>query len=48
MLYTFHVYNNPGVELPSTGGPGTRLFRIFGGILILAAGVLLCRRHSLV
>ena len=41
------VYNNPGVELPHTGGPGTRLFTILGSILILGAGVLLWRRRRL-
>ena len=34
-----------GYELPSTGGPGTRLFTILGSILILGAGVLLWRRR---
>ena len=43
--YTLVVTNNAGYELPSTGGPGTRLFTIFGGTLILGAGVLLWRRR---
>ena len=34
-----------GYELPSTGGPGTRLYTILGSILILGAGVLLWRRR---
>ena len=42
---TFHVTNIPGAALPSTGGPGTRLFTILGSILILGAGVLLWRRR---
>ena len=37
-----------GYELPSTGGPGTRIFSIFGSILILGAGVLLWRRRRLI
>ena len=37
-----------GYELPSTGGPGTRLFTILGSILILGAGVLLWRRRRLI
>ena len=37
-----------GYELPSTGGPGTRLFTILGCILILGAGVLLWRRRRLI
>ena len=43
--YTLTVINNAGYELPSTGGPGTRLFTILGSILILGAGVLLWRRR---
>ena len=42
------VQNNAGIELPSTGGPGTRIFKILGSILILGAGVLLWRRRRLV
>ena len=34
-----------GYVLPSTGGPGTRLFTVLGSILILGAGVLLWRRR---
>lgn len=37
--------NTPGAELPHTGGPGTRLFTIFGSFLILGAGVLLWRKR---
>ena len=39
------VMNSAGVELPSTGGPGTRLFTILGSILVMFAGVLLVRRR---
>ena len=35
-------------ELPSAGGPGTRLFTILGSILILGAGILLWRRRRLI
>ena len=42
------VMNSTGVELPHTGGPGTRLFTILGSILILGAGVLLWRRRRLI
>ena len=45
---TIVVGNTPGAALPSTGGPGTRLFTILGTILILGAGVLLCRRRRLI
>ena len=41
------IINTPvgGYELPSTGGPGTRLFTILGSILILLSGTLLWRRR---
>ena len=39
------ITNTPGVQLPNTGGPGTRLFTVLGSILILGAGVLLWRRR---
>ncbi|MBQ9065119.1 MAG: Cna B-type domain-containing protein [Blautia sp.] len=42
------IWNNPGVVLPSTGGPGTQLFTIPGSILLLGAGVLLRRRRKLI
>ena len=42
------VQNNAGIELPSTGASGTRIFTILGSILILGAGVLLWRRRRLV
>ena len=45
---TATVENEPGAALPSTGGPGTRLFTILGSILILGAGVLLWRRRRLI
>ena len=32
------VKNNPGAALPHTGGPGTRLFYLLGGMLLLFAG----------
>lgn len=39
------VWNNPGVILPYTGGPGTRIIRILGALLIIAAtGIILIRK----
>ncbi len=38
---TVKVLNNAGTELPSTGGIGTTIFYTLGGILVLAAVVLL-------
>ena len=37
--YTFTVTNTPGVELPSTGGPGNLAYTI-GGLLLMAASLL--------
>ena len=48
MGYQFKVTNDAGYELPSTGGSGTTLLYLFGGILILGAGVLLWRRRRLI
>ena len=39
------INNQAGVALPSTGGPGTRLFTILGSILVMIAGVMLWRRR---
>ena len=36
--------NTPGAALPNTGGPGTRIFTIFGIIIIAGAGLLLWKR----
>lgn len=41
----FTVKNEPGVALPSTGGPGTRIFTILGGMLIALAGALLLQKR---
>ena len=39
--WQIRVWNNPGVELPSTGGPGTALFTAIGGIMTALAGAIL-------
>lgn len=41
------VVNNAGVELPSTGGIGTTIFYVLGGILVLAAVVLLVTKKRM-
>lgn len=41
------VVNNTGVELPSTGGIGTTIFYVVGGILVLGAGVLLITKKRM-
>ena len=45
---TFHVINTPGAFLPNAGGPGTKVFTIFGTFLIAGAGLLLWRRRRLI
>ncbi len=41
------VENNAGVELPSTGGIGTTIFYVVGGILVVGAGVLLITKKRM-
>ncbi len=47
--FVMTVKNNPGYELPSTGGPGTDLIHVLGLLLMLIAlgldWVILRRRH---
>ncbi|MBQ7534630.1 MAG: hypothetical protein IJT43_03325 [Stomatobaculum sp.] len=42
--YIITVTNTSGVGLPATGGPGTRVFTILGGLLAAGAGILLLFR----
>ncbi len=39
------IYNEPGSALPSTGGPGTWTYILFGGVLSIAAFFLLRNRR---
>ena len=39
--WTVTIMNSAGVELPSTGGPGTALFTVIGGIVTALAGAIL-------
>ena len=41
------VGNERGAALPATGGPGTKLIYLLGGILTLGAGLLLMRRRTI-
>ena len=41
------IANNSGTVLPSTGGIGTTIFYIVGGILVLGAGVLLITKKRM-
>ena len=49
LVYTFNVENNPGVSLPSTGGPGTNLYYLLGIILtaFASAGLLMRKRRRI-
>ena len=40
----YSISNNPGVELPATGGPGTTLIYLFGIMLTGFAGAVLVMR----
>lgn len=42
-----HVINGTGPELPSTGGTGTALFYLIGGILAVGAAVLLVTKRRM-
>ncbi len=44
---TANIINNAGSELPSTGGIGTTIFYVVGGILILGAVVLLITKKRM-
>ncbi|MBQ8929536.1 MAG: isopeptide-forming domain-containing fimbrial protein [Oscillospiraceae bacterium] len=44
---TVTVVNQSGAVLPSTGGIGTTIFYVVGGLLILAAGVLLVTKSRM-
>ena len=41
------VVNTTGLELPETGGMGTTIFYIVGGILVVGAGVLLITKKRM-
>ena len=40
------ILNNKGAELPSTGGMGTTIFYVVGGLLIIGAAVILVARRK--
>lgn len=44
---TAEVENKSGTELPSTGGMGTTIFYVIGGILVVVAGVLLITKKRM-
>ena len=40
------IENQAGAELPSTGGMGTTIFYVIGGLLIIGAGIVLVARRK--
>lgn len=46
-LIAFDVQNNRGSLLPDTGGIGTTIFYVIGGILVLGAGVMLVTKKRM-
>ena len=46
-LYELTVENNAGAELPSTGGIGTTVFYVLGGVLVVCAGVLMITKRRM-
>ena len=46
-IFIFQVENKAGATLPTTGGIGTTLFYAIGGILVLAAVVLLITKKRM-
>ena len=46
-LYELTVENYAGAELPSTGGIGTTVFYVLGGVLVVCAGVLLITKRQM-
>lgn len=47
ILTGLKVVNNTGTELPSTGGIGTTIFYIIGGILVVGAAILLVTKKRM-
>lgn len=46
-VYTAYVNNQSGSILPSTGGIGTTIFYVIGGILVIGAGILLVTKKRM-
>ena len=45
-IYTITIKNNPGAELPATGGRGTAALTIAGTILAITSGFVISRRRK--
>lgn len=47
LVQTATVVNNPGAELPSTGGIGTTIFYLLGALLVIGCGIVLVARRRM-
>ena len=47
MVYGSTISNNKGTLLPSTGGIGTTIFYVVGGVLVVVAGILLITKKRM-
>ncbi len=45
--FSFNVVNREGATLPSTGGIGTKLFYLFGGMLVVGSSVVLITKKRM-
>jgi LPXTG-motif cell wall-anchored protein len=45
--HALDIVNNKGTQLPSTGGIGTTIFYVVGGVLVLAAIILLVTKKRM-
>ena len=43
----YRIINNPGVELPESGGPGTTWIYLIGSMLLLGCGIALVTRRRM-
>ena len=46
-IFNIEVENKAGSLLPSTGGIGTTIFYVVGGILVIGAGILLVTKRRM-
>ena len=43
----YRIINNPGAELPKTGGIGTTIFYVLGSLLVITGGIFLIARRRM-
>ena len=47
MVVSREIANSTGAILPSTGGIGTTIFYVAGGVLVIGAGILLVAKKRM-